>query len=134
MCDRSNTAGKIFGDARNAVFSADEIWANYSYFMKAVLPVAREAGVSAETVYKAFGNKPALLRAAWFLMFRGDESDFDYGWEERWIRDEGYSKIVPPAIFCIISRIVVGTRGTWDNRPSTITHAVGSPKTGASQI
>lgn len=30
--------------------------------------------------------------------FRGDESDFDYGWEERWIRDEGYSKIVPPAI------------------------------------
>src|ERR1043165_2305310 len=30
--------------------------------------------------------------------FRGDESEFDYGWEERWIRDEGYSKIVPPAI------------------------------------
>jgi 3-hydroxy-3-methylglutaryl CoA synthase len=30
--------------------------------------------------------------------FRGDESDFDYSWEERWIRDEGYSKIVPPAI------------------------------------
>ena len=30
--------------------------------------------------------------------FRGDETDFDYGWEERWIRDEGYSKIVPPAI------------------------------------
>jgi hydroxymethylglutaryl-CoA synthase len=30
--------------------------------------------------------------------FRGDEGDFDYGWEERWIRDEGYSKIVPPAI------------------------------------
>ena len=29
--------------------------------------------------------------------FRGDETDFDYGWEERWIRDEGYSKIVPPA-------------------------------------
>ena len=30
--------------------------------------------------------------------FRGDEIEFDYGWEERWIRDEGYSKIVPPAI------------------------------------
>ena len=30
--------------------------------------------------------------------FRGDETDFDYGWEERWIRDEGYSKIVPPAV------------------------------------
>ncbi|HEX7926451.1 MAG TPA: 3-oxoacyl-[acyl-carrier-protein] synthase III C-terminal domain-containing protein, partial [bacterium] len=30
--------------------------------------------------------------------FRGTESDYDYGWEERWIRDEGYAKIVPPAL------------------------------------
>src|SRR5205085_456502 len=30
--------------------------------------------------------------------FRGEDSDFDYTWEERWIRDEGYAKIVPPAI------------------------------------
>src|SRR5260370_10570056 len=30
--------------------------------------------------------------------FRGDESDFDGGWEERWIRDEGYAKTAPPAI------------------------------------
>ncbi len=30
--------------------------------------------------------------------FRGNESDFDYGWEERWVRDEGYAKIVPPAL------------------------------------
>jgi mannonate dehydratase len=27
-------------------YSSDEIWANYTYFMKAVLPVAREAGVT----------------------------------------------------------------------------------------
>ena len=26
-------------------YSADDIWANYTYFMKAVLPVAEEAGV-----------------------------------------------------------------------------------------
>jgi 3-hydroxy-3-methylglutaryl CoA synthase len=30
--------------------------------------------------------------------FRGESEDFDYSWEERWIRDEGYSKIVPAAI------------------------------------
>ena len=30
--------------------------------------------------------------------FRGEGRDFDYQWEERWIRDEGYMKIVPPAI------------------------------------
>lgn len=30
--------------------------------------------------------------------FRGEGEDYDYNWEERWIRDEGYSKIVPRAI------------------------------------
>ena len=30
--------------------------------------------------------------------FRGDEEEFDYGWEERWIRDEGLVKIVPRAV------------------------------------
>ena len=30
--------------------------------------------------------------------FRGDEGEFDFGWEERWIRDEGYVKIVPAAV------------------------------------
>ncbi|HXM00382.1 MAG TPA: OB-fold domain-containing protein [Rhizomicrobium sp.] len=30
--------------------------------------------------------------------FRGADEDYDYNWEERWIRDEGYSKIVPAAI------------------------------------
>lgn len=30
--------------------------------------------------------------------FRGANEEFDYQWEERWIRDEGYQNIVPPAI------------------------------------
>ncbi len=30
--------------------------------------------------------------------FRGDGEQFDYNWEERWIRDEGYTKIVPRAV------------------------------------
>lgn len=29
--------------------------------------------------------------------FRSEGEDYDYNWEERWIRDEGYSKIVPRA-------------------------------------
>ncbi len=32
-------------EARGRSFSADEMWANYEYFLKAVLPVAEEAGV-----------------------------------------------------------------------------------------
>ncbi len=30
--------------------------------------------------------------------FRGEEGQYDYTWEERWVRDEGYMKIVPTAI------------------------------------
>jgi 3-hydroxy-3-methylglutaryl CoA synthase len=30
--------------------------------------------------------------------FRGEGFEFDYTWEERWIRDEGYNKIVPAAL------------------------------------
>ena len=30
--------------------------------------------------------------------FRGADEAFDYQWEERWIRDEGYMKIVPPVL------------------------------------
>jgi len=30
--------------------------------------------------------------------YRGDAAEFDYDWEERWIRDEGYLKSVPSAV------------------------------------
>ncbi len=30
--------------------------------------------------------------------FRGEHEEFDYAWEERWIRDEGFAKIVPPVV------------------------------------
>ncbi|BCW89254.1 hypothetical protein sos41_24110 [Alphaproteobacteria bacterium SO-S41] len=36
--------------------------------------------------------------------FRGDGEDFDYNWEERWIRDEGYSKIVPRAVKAALAK------------------------------
>ncbi|MCU0843306.1 MAG: OB-fold domain-containing protein [Spirochaetes bacterium] len=30
--------------------------------------------------------------------YRGAGKEFDYGWEERWIRDEGFGKIIPQAV------------------------------------
>jgi hydroxymethylglutaryl-CoA synthase len=30
--------------------------------------------------------------------FRGEGGEFDYGWEARWVRDEGFAKIAPAAI------------------------------------
>ena len=40
--------------------------------------------------------------------YRGRGSDFDYHWEERWIRDEGYLKIVPRAVEAVLAKAGVG--------------------------
>lgn len=40
--------------------------------------------------------------------YRGQGREFDYVWEERWIRDEGYLKIVPPVIEALLEK--TGTR------------------------
>ena len=36
--------------------------------------------------------------------FRSAGEEFDYGWEERWIRDEGYGKLVPLAIRALLEK------------------------------
>jgi 3-hydroxy-3-methylglutaryl CoA synthase len=36
--------------------------------------------------------------------FRGEAEEFDYSWEERWIRDEGYTRIVPAAVKCLFDK------------------------------
>lgn len=35
--------------------------------------------------------------------FRGSDARFDYDWEERWIRDEGYFRIVPPVVDALLA-------------------------------
>jgi 3-hydroxy-3-methylglutaryl CoA synthase len=35
--------------------------------------------------------------------YRGQNAVFDYGWEERWIRDEGHLKIVPRAVAALLA-------------------------------
>ncbi|MED5385555.1 MAG: 3-oxoacyl-[acyl-carrier-protein] synthase III C-terminal domain-containing protein [Pseudomonadota bacterium] len=39
--------------------------------------------------------------------YRGEESTFDYGWEERWIRDEGFMKTVPSAVDALLDQCSV---------------------------
>ncbi len=36
--------------------------------------------------------------------FRTAEDPYDYGWEERWIRDEGFTKLVPEALQELLTR------------------------------
>jgi 3-hydroxy-3-methylglutaryl CoA synthase len=40
--------------------------------------------------------------------FRAADSKYDYYWEERWIRDEGYAKIIPEAIEAALADAAVG--------------------------
>jgi 3-hydroxy-3-methylglutaryl CoA synthase len=40
-----------------------------------------------------------------FDHFRKSGEDYDYGWEERWIRDEGIAKIVPAAVKRLLGRL-----------------------------
>lgn len=39
--------------------------------------------------------------------YRGEDSDFDYDWEERWIRDEGYMKSVPTAVNALLGKLSI---------------------------
>ncbi len=41
--------------------------------------------------------------------FRGEGEEFDYNWEERWIRDEGYANIVPRAVNAALE--IAGVKG-----------------------
>lgn len=36
--------------------------------------------------------------------FRSNDNRFDYFWEERWVRDEGYLKIVPPTVHAALAQ------------------------------
>ncbi|MCA9519815.1 MAG: hydroxymethylglutaryl-CoA synthase family protein [Myxococcales bacterium] len=39
--------------------------------------------------------------------YRGRQNDYDYMWEERWVRDEGYSKLIPEAIEGLLTKLDV---------------------------
>ncbi len=42
--------------------------------------------------------------------YRGGSREFDYTWEERWIRDEGYAKIIPQAINGLFKKYGLSSR------------------------
>ena len=65
------------------------------------VPIARLVGAHSETV-------------DFVHQFRSSERAHDYAWEERWIRDEGYMKIVPAALGALFKASGVD--------PATVTH------------
>jgi 3-hydroxy-3-methylglutaryl CoA synthase len=71
---------------------------------KAASPVEMASGDGAAAVIVGEGKPVATLRgkasrtADFVDHFRSLDNQFDYQWEERWIRDAGYMRIVPPLI------------------------------------
>ena len=39
--------------------------------------------------------------------YRGERNRYDYMWEERWVRDEGYSKIIPEAVSGLFNKLSI---------------------------
>ena len=65
--------------------AAERLFARDGYAATTMAAIAREAGVSARTVYVAFDTKSGLLRALWHLRLRGDQDDAPVG-ERPWYR------------------------------------------------
>jgi hydroxymethylglutaryl-CoA synthase len=71
---------------------------------KTASPLELTTGDGAAAVVVGPGKAVATLlssasRTADFIdHYRSDDQPFDYHWEERWIRDEGYMKLVPPVV------------------------------------
>lgn len=42
--------------------------------------------------------------------YRGEDSSFDYGWEERWIRDEGFMRSVPAVVNRLLESHSIGAQ------------------------
>src|ERR1700690_2135612 len=70
-----DASGRRESAARNraAVLAAcRELLFRDGYHRMTVRSVAGQAGVSPETVYKAFGGKPGLMKALWDVTLAGD--------------------------------------------------------------
>ena len=100
---------------------------------KAASPVEMTSGDGAAAILVGEGKPVATLlakasRTADFVdHFRSLDNQFDYQWEERWIRDAGYMPIVPPAIKrCLEEAKVAGKDVTHFCMPATLARVANS--------
>ena len=100
---------------------------------KAASPVEMTSGDGAAAVLVGEGKPVATLlakasRTADFVdHFRSVDNQFDYQWEERWIRDAGYMPIVPPVIKrCLEAAKVAAKDVTHFCMPATLARVANS--------
>lgn len=95
---------------------------------KTASPVEMTSGDGAAAILVGPGEPVARLLGAatasadFVDHYRTPESGFDYQWEERWIRDAGYMKIVPPVIArCLEQAGLPASQVTHFCMPGTMT-------------
>jgi 3-hydroxy-3-methylglutaryl CoA synthase len=111
----------LSGDRETLVLAADK------RPTKAASPLEMASGDGAAAILVGEGKPVAKLlgkacRTIDFVdHFRSLDNQFDYQWEERWIRDAGYMQIVPPTIKrCLESAEVAAQDVTHFCMPATL--------------
>ncbi len=71
--DATGRQEQALATRRRVLAVAGEMFQAHGYAATTVPGVARASGVSAQNVYKAFGNKPGLLKAVFDVAIAGDD-------------------------------------------------------------
>ena len=71
--DASSRQQQARASRRHVLATATQMFVERGYVDTTVPAVARAAGVSPQNVYKAFGNKPGLLKAVFDVAMAGDD-------------------------------------------------------------
>jgi AcrR family transcriptional regulator len=71
--DNSGRAAQALQTRRRVIAAAHELLLDQGYAATTISQIARRAGVSAETVYKAFGSKAALTKQVYDVVLAGDD-------------------------------------------------------------
>jgi 3-hydroxy-3-methylglutaryl CoA synthase/NAD(P)-dependent dehydrogenase (short-subunit alcohol dehydrogenase family)/putative sterol carrier protein len=101
-----STIGKN-GNRRALVVAADKREAKAAYFYEMWF------GDGAASVLVGDSDVIAEFKGSYSVAhdfvdhFRGEGKTYDYMWEERWVRDAGYSKIIPEAVTGLFNKLSI---------------------------
>ena len=76
--DATNRRERARATRREILRVAHDLFVGQGYGRTTIADIARSAGVSAETVYGAFGSKAALVRRVWDVTIGGDDEEVTF--------------------------------------------------------
>ncbi|OIP43580.1 MAG: short-chain dehydrogenase [Deltaproteobacteria bacterium CG23_combo_of_CG06-09_8_20_14_all_51_20] len=96
------------GDRRNVLVTAsDKREAKSAYFYEMWFGDGAASVLVGDTDVAAEYLGSYSIACDFVDHYRGAQKIYDYMWEERWVRDEGYSKIIPQAVNGLLSKLSI---------------------------